>query len=46
MAIRDPLYQDIADHVIETDGCSPGRWPSAWYGTCSKDRDCCRAVSS
>ena len=23
MAIRDPLYRDIADHVIETDGCSP-----------------------
>ncbi len=23
MAIRDPLYREIADHVIETDGCSP-----------------------
>ncbi|MEH6589185.1 MAG: shikimate kinase AroK [Halioglobus sp.] len=23
MAIRDPFYRDIADHVIDTDGCSP-----------------------
>ena len=23
MAIRDPLYREIADHVIDTDGCSP-----------------------
>ncbi|MDP4916363.1 MAG: shikimate kinase AroK, partial [Haliea sp.] len=23
MAVRDPLYRDIADHVIDTDGCSP-----------------------
>ncbi len=23
MAIREPLYREIADHVIETDGCSP-----------------------
>ena len=23
MAIRDPLYREIADHTIETDGCSP-----------------------
>ena len=23
MAVREPLYQDIADHVVETDGCSP-----------------------
>jgi shikimate kinase len=23
MAIRDPLYREIADHVINTDGCSP-----------------------
>ncbi len=23
MDIRDPLYREIADHVIETDGCSP-----------------------
>ena len=23
MEIRDPLYREIADHVIETDGCSP-----------------------
>jgi len=23
MAIRDPLYREIADHIIETDGCSP-----------------------
>ncbi|KZX56184.1 shikimate kinase [Halioglobus sp. HI00S01] len=22
-AIRDPFYREIADHVIETDGCSP-----------------------
>ena len=22
-AIRDPLYREIADHIIETDGCSP-----------------------
>ncbi|WP_338035567.1 shikimate kinase AroK [Halioglobus maricola] len=22
-AIRDPLYREIADHVIETDSCSP-----------------------
>ncbi len=22
-ALRDPLYREIADHVIETDGCSP-----------------------
>jgi shikimate kinase len=21
--LRDPLYREIADHVIETDGCSP-----------------------
>ena len=21
--IRDPLYREIADHIIETDGCSP-----------------------
>jgi shikimate kinase len=23
MALRDPLYREIADHIIETDGCSP-----------------------
>ena len=23
MAVRDPLYREIADHVIETDACSP-----------------------
>ena len=23
MAVRDPLYRGIADHVIDTDGCSP-----------------------
>jgi shikimate kinase len=23
MAVRDPLYREIADHVIETDNCSP-----------------------
>ncbi len=23
MAARDPLYREIADHIIETDGCSP-----------------------
>ena len=23
MALRDPLYREIADHVIDTDGCSP-----------------------
>jgi shikimate kinase len=23
MATRDPLYREIADHVIDTDGCSP-----------------------
>jgi len=23
MAVRDPLYREIADHVIDTDGCSP-----------------------
>lgn len=23
MGIRDPLYREIADHIIETDGCSP-----------------------
>ena len=23
MARRDPLYREIADHVIDTDGCSP-----------------------
>ena len=23
MAVRDPLYREIADHVINTDGCSP-----------------------
>jgi shikimate kinase len=23
MAERDPLYRDIADHIIETDACSP-----------------------
>jgi shikimate kinase len=23
MATRDPLYREIADHVIETDSCSP-----------------------
>ena len=23
MAIRDPLYREIADHIIETDSCSP-----------------------
>ena len=23
MAIRDPLYREIADHLIETDSCSP-----------------------
>ena len=23
MAIRDPLYREIADHIIDTDGCSP-----------------------
>ena len=23
VAIRDPLYREIADHIIETDGCSP-----------------------
>jgi shikimate kinase len=23
MVIRDPLYREIADHIIETDGCSP-----------------------
>jgi shikimate kinase len=23
MEIRDPLYREIADHVIDTDGCSP-----------------------
>ena len=23
MATRDPLYREIADHIIETDGCSP-----------------------
>jgi shikimate kinase len=23
MAIRDPMYREIADHVIDTDGCSP-----------------------
>jgi shikimate kinase len=23
MAVRDPFYREIADHVIDTDGCSP-----------------------
>jgi shikimate kinase len=23
MAMRDPLYREIADHIIDTDGCSP-----------------------
>ena len=23
MATRDPLYREISDHIIETDGCSP-----------------------
>ncbi len=23
MDIRDPLYREIADHIIDTDGCSP-----------------------
>ena len=23
MVLRDPLYREIADHVINTDGCSP-----------------------
>lgn len=23
MALRDPLYREIADHIIDTDGCSP-----------------------
>jgi shikimate kinase len=23
MAVRDPLYREIADHIIDTDGCSP-----------------------
>ena len=23
MEIRDPLYREIADHIIDTDGCSP-----------------------
>ena len=23
MVVRDPLYREIADHVIDTDGCSP-----------------------
>ena len=23
MALREPLYREIADYVIETDGCSP-----------------------
>jgi len=23
MSVRDPLYREIADHVIDTDGCSP-----------------------
>lgn len=23
MAVRDPLYREIADHVIDTDGCGP-----------------------
>jgi shikimate kinase len=23
MAVRDPLYREIADHIIETDSCSP-----------------------
>lgn len=23
MAVRDPLYREISDHVIDTDGCSP-----------------------
>jgi len=23
MEVRDPLYREIADHIIETDGCSP-----------------------
>lgn len=23
MAVRDPLYREIADHVIDTEGCSP-----------------------
>ena len=23
MAVRDPLYREIADHIINTDGCSP-----------------------
>lgn len=23
MAVRDPLYREIADHIIETDDCSP-----------------------
>ena len=23
MIVRDPLYREIADHVIDTDGCSP-----------------------
>ncbi len=23
MATREPLYREIADHIIETDGCSP-----------------------
>jgi shikimate kinase len=23
MAVRDPLYREIADHIIETDGCGP-----------------------
>ena len=23
MVVRDPLYREIADHIIDTDGCSP-----------------------
>ncbi len=23
IALRDPLYREIADHIIDTDGCSP-----------------------
>ena len=23
MAERDPMYREIADHIIETDACSP-----------------------
>jgi shikimate kinase len=23
MSVRDPLYREIADHIIETDSCSP-----------------------